>query len=140
MQKLGWRMKANEVFKNSKENVLYESQEGTREGLHLQGTSVAFKEVGGVSRPLEARVTRVPAVLSQQSTLCSARLCGRMRRMPIGRLCLPVTCSALPREAGSFLVEKKQTTFTRLTRVLGMLAAECFQLVCCCSNWRSWLI
>lgn len=36
--------------------------------------------------------------------------------------------------------EKKKTAFTRLTRVLGMLAAECFQLVCCCSKWRLWLI
>lgn len=60
--------------------------------------------------------------------------------MPTGRLRLPVTRSALPSEAGSFPVGKKKTAFTRLTRVLGMLAAECFQLVCCCSKWRLWLI
>lgn len=77
-----------------------------REGLRLQGTLVASKEVGGVSRPLGARVTRVPAALSQHSTPRGARLCGRMRRMPLGRLCLPVTRSALPSETGSFPVKK----------------------------------
>lgn len=62
MQKLGCRVKANEVFKTSKENVLDEKQEGTPEGPRLQGTSVAFKEWVGCPDPSgpEEPVSQLP--------------------------------------------------------------------------------